>query len=85
MATNVEKVEAGPRGIIISFRDNRFARPDELIRYVTAQGSLAKVRPDMRIVFTGDFEGEDQRMKGVTSLLRDLLALIEKPEAKKKN
>lgn len=85
LAINVEKVEAGPRGIIISFRDNRFARPDELIRYVTAQGSLAKVRPDMRIVFTGDFEGEDQRMKGVTSLLRDLLALIDKPEAKKKN
>ena len=39
----------------------------------------------MRIVFTGDFEGEDQRMKGVTSLLRDLLAIIDKPDAKKKN
>jgi transcription-repair coupling factor (superfamily II helicase) len=84
LATNVEKVEAGPRGIIISFRDNRFARPEELIRYVTAQGSLAKVRPDMRIVFTGDFESEEQRMKGVASLLRDLVALIEKPALTKK-
>ena len=84
LTANVEKVEAGPRGIIISFRDNSFARPEELIRYVTAQGSLAKVRPDMRIVFTGDFEGEDDRMKGVTTLLRDLVKLIEKPQAQKK-
>lgn len=84
LTANVEKVEAGPRGIIISFRDNSFARPDELIRYVTKQGSLAKVRPDMRIVFTGDFEGEDERMKGVISLLRDLVTLIEKPELQKK-
>ena len=84
LTANVEKVEAGPRGIIISFRDNSFARPDELIRYVTSQGSLAKVRPDMRIVFTGDFEGEDERMRGVISLLRDLVALIEKPQPQKK-
>ena len=84
LTANVEKVEAGPRGIIISFRDNSFARPDELIRYVTSQGLLAKVRPDMRIVFTGDFEGEDERMKGVISLLRDLVALIEKPQPQKK-
>ena len=84
LTANVEKVEAGPRGIIISFRDNSFARPDELIRYVTSQGSLAKVRPDMRIVFTGDFEGEDERMKGVISLLRDLVALIDKPQPQKK-
>ena len=84
LAANIEKVEAGPRGIIISFRDNRFARPEELIRYVTAQGSLAKVRPDMRIVFTGDFESEEQRMKGVNSLLRDLVQLIKAPVVVKK-
>ena len=42
------------------------------------------MRPDMRIVFTGDFESEEQRMKGVASLLRDLVALIEKPALTKK-
>ena len=84
MRANVEKVDAGPRGIIIGFRDNAFARPDGLIRYVTAQGSIAKVRPDMRIVFIGDYEKESARIKAVQSLLRDLVSIAEEPEPAKK-
>ena len=84
MRANIEKVDAGPRGIIIGFRDNAFARPDGLIRYVAAQGSLAKVRPDMRIVFIGDYEKDSVRIKAVQSLLRDLVGIAEEPEPLKK-
>ena len=61
---NVEKVEAGPKGIIVSFRDNAFANPDGLVAYVAEQGSFAKVRPDMRIVFIRDVEDAGRAPQG---------------------
>ena len=33
------------------------------MRYIGEQGSLAKVRPDMRIVFIRDFDTAEQRLK----------------------
>lgn len=78
---NVEKVDAGPKGVVVSFRDNAFANPTGLVRYVAEQGSFAKVRPDMRIVFTRDFETPDERLKGCTVILRALARIAEAKQA----
>ncbi|WP_046865221.1 transcription-repair coupling factor [Microvirga massiliensis] len=78
---NVEKVEGGPKGIIVSFRDNSFANPGGLISYVSEQASFAKVRPDMKIVFIRDVERPDERMKATTSILRNLAKIAEKKAA----
>jgi len=74
---NVEKIEAGPRGVIVAFRDNSFANPDGLIRYVGEQGSMAKVRPDMKIFFVGDHERPKDRLVASRAILRDLVAIAE--------
>jgi transcription-repair coupling factor (superfamily II helicase) len=78
---NVEKVEAGPKGIIVSFRDNAFANPAGLIAYIAEQGSFAKVRPDMKIVFTRDVEALDERLKVTTGILRNLVRIAERKKA----
>ncbi len=78
---NVDKVDAGPKGVIVSFRDNAFANPEGLVRYVGEQGSLAKVRPDMRIVFIRDFDDADERLKGTSVILRNLATIAEKKKA----
>jgi transcription-repair coupling factor (superfamily II helicase) len=75
---NVDKVEGGPKGIIVSFRDKSFADPAGLIAYVTEQGSFAKVRPDMKIVFIRDVEDLDERLKVTTGILRNLVRIAEK-------
>ena len=31
---NVEKVDAGPKGAVITFRDNKFAQPDRLVYFI---------------------------------------------------
>jgi transcription-repair coupling factor (superfamily II helicase) len=78
---NVEKVEAGPKGIIVAFRDNEFANPEGLVSYVAKQGTLAKVRPDMRVVFIDDFETAEQRLTGTRRLLTDLARIAERKKA----
>ena len=61
---HVEKLDAGAKGLTLAFRDNSFANPTGLVKWVTAQGSLARVRPDMRIVIVGDFEELKDRLEG---------------------
>jgi len=78
---HVEKVEAGPKGVIISFRDNSFANPQGLVRYVAEQGPQAKVRPDMKIVFVRDFETTAARLEGTRQILRTLAAIAAKKAA----
>ena len=52
---NVEKVDAGPKGVVIHFRKREFADPAGLVRYIGEQGSLAKIRPDQSVVFMRDW------------------------------
>ncbi|HLW92219.1 MAG TPA: transcription-repair coupling factor [Roseiarcus sp.] len=75
---NVEKIEAGPKGATLAFRDNSFANPMALVRYVEKQGPLAKVRPDMRVVFIRDFETLEARLEGVLAIMRDLAKIAGK-------
>jgi transcription-repair coupling factor (superfamily II helicase) len=78
---NIEKVDGGPKGIIVSFRDNSFANPNGLISYVAEQASFAKVRPDMKIVFIRDVEEPNERIKTTTTILRDLVRIAERKAA----
>ena len=78
---HVEKVEAGPKGIIVGFRNNSFADPAALVRYIAKQGADAKVRPDMKIVFMGDFTRAKDRLDGARKILRDLVRIAEKKGA----
>ena len=75
---HVEKVDAGPKGVIVAFRDNSFANPAGLVKYVAQQGSEAKVRPDMKIVFIRDFETVDERLEGTRVIMRALVGIAGK-------
>ncbi|MGO9132955.1 MAG: transcription-repair coupling factor [Methylovirgula sp.] len=78
---NVEKLDAGPKGVTLAFRDNSFANPQGLVRYVAQQGHDAKVRPDMRIVFIRDFEEQAERLEGTKRIMQTLASLAMKKAA----
>jgi transcription-repair coupling factor (superfamily II helicase) len=78
---NVEKIEAGPKGAVISFRDNTFANPERLVAFIRDQGRGARVRPDMKVVFFAEWEKAEQRLRGTAAILRDLVALTEPAKA----
>ncbi len=74
---NVEKVEAGPKGVVVAFRNNEFANPGGLISYIGEQGSMAKIRPDQRIVLIRDWKSGEDRLKGVATVMTRLVRLAE--------
>jgi transcription-repair coupling factor (superfamily II helicase) len=75
---NVEKIEVGPKGAVLSFRDNSFANPEGLISYINKHAVGAKVRPDMKVVFFDEWDTADERIKGAEDILRALAAIAEK-------
>jgi transcription-repair coupling factor (superfamily II helicase) len=74
---NVEKVDAGPKGVVIAFRNNIFANPPGLMRWIQSEGSLAKVRPDQKVVVIRDWERPEKRLKGTATILIVLSRLAE--------
>jgi transcription-repair coupling factor (superfamily II helicase) len=78
---NVEKVDAGPKGAVITLRDNKFAQPERLISFIRQHGKAARVRPDMKVVFFQEWETPEQRLMGTTEILRQLANLAEDRKA----
>ncbi len=75
---NVEKIDVGPKGAVLSFRDNIFSNPDGLISYIAKHPVGARVRPDMKVVFFDEWETPKARIKGATDILRALAGIAEK-------
>ncbi|OUT42386.1 MAG: transcription-repair coupling factor [Micavibrio sp. TMED2] len=72
---NVSKLDAGPKGAMIGFHQDRFPHVDRLMDYINKQRGMAKLRPDQRLVFPRMWEDRKQRLAGVTRILQELADL----------
>jgi transcription-repair coupling factor (superfamily II helicase) len=77
----VERIEVGPKGAVLAFRDNVFANPEGLIAFIREQGADARVRPDMKVVFFDEWDTPAARIKGASAILRRLVAIAERAKA----
>jgi transcription-repair coupling factor (superfamily II helicase) len=77
LRANIEKLDVGPKGAVIAFRDNSFAQPDRLVFFIRQHGQAAKVRPDMKVVFLQTWETPEERLAGATEIVRQLANLAE--------
>ena len=75
---NVERIEVGPKGAVLAFRENIFANPEGLIAYIGKHPEGVRVRPDMKVVFFDEWESAPERLKGATGILRTLVGIAEK-------
>jgi len=78
---NVERIEVGPKGAVLAFRENVFANPEGLIAYIGKHPEGARVRPDMKVVFFDEWETAPERLKGATGILRTLVGIAERAKA----
>jgi transcription-repair coupling factor (superfamily II helicase) len=72
---NVEKLDAGPKGVVIHFRGREFADPVGLVRFIGEQGSLAKIRQDQSVVFIRDWATPEKRLAGSAVIMTQLAKL----------
>ena len=78
---NVAKLDAGPKGVVVQFRDNEFADPAGLVRFIAEQGSLAKIRSDHSVVLSRDWPTAEKRLAGAAVVMTQLSRLADKAAA----
>ncbi|WP_306119386.1 MULTISPECIES: transcription-repair coupling factor [unclassified Roseitalea] len=74
---NVEKLDAGPKGAVVQFRNKEFADPAGLVRWIGEQGDLARIRPDQSVVFSRNWPTPDKRLAGGAVLMTRLADLAD--------
>ncbi len=76
----VEKIEAGPKGAVVSFRNDRFSNPDGLVRFIEARSESIKIRPEQKLVYMNSWSNVDARVTGVRRFMGELVALVDESE-----
>jgi transcription-repair coupling factor (superfamily II helicase) len=74
-AAGIDKVEAGPKGCLLSFRQNRFARPEKLVAYIGQRAANINLRPDHKLVVRQNWDSAKSRVAGIRSLMKEIAAL----------
>jgi len=73
----VAKVEAGPKGAVLRFHNDRFANPAGLVRFLQEQAGTAKLRPDQHLVVMRQWDETRERLRGIHGLLHHLAEIAE--------
>lgn len=72
----IEKLDAGDKGIVLSFRENASIDPSKLVEFVRSDPRGLKLRPDMKLVAFGDWPDTARRSKAASNILKKLSELL---------
>lgn len=74
---NIEKIDAGAKGFLISFRNNIFARPDRLIEFINRQFGAVKIRPDQKLFVEKNLESYVVRTETIKNYIGKIVSLLD--------
>ena len=75
---NIEKLDAGPKGLVVQFKDKQFANPAALLAWIGDISTLAKVRPDQSLFIQRDWKTPERRLKGTAVIASKLADMASK-------
>ncbi|WP_322099143.1 transcription-repair coupling factor [Haematospirillum jordaniae] len=81
LRAHMEKVDAGPKGAVLTLRGNTFPNPEGLVRFISQNIALVKVRPDHKIVYVRHWPMPEDRMAGLYQLMENLAKVAEEVTA----
>lgn len=75
---NINKIDAGRKGFVLSFRDNHFAQPEALITWITKKQSSVQLKSDHKLVVKDDMSQNDAtiRTERIKACLEEMLTLL---------
>ena len=69
----VNKLDAGPKGLVMSFENNEFTKPAALIKFIQKNADVLSLRSDHRIILKSNWQNETSRLEGVKRFLIKLV------------
>lgn len=77
----ISKLDAGPKGAVLTFRETGFPDPLALVRFITERPDDYKMRPDGKLVIQGGWPEATQRLKALRGVLESLSRLAARKAA----
>ncbi len=72
----ITRIEIGPKGMVVTFRDNAFPKPEALIGHIARHSGRYKIRPDSKLVVMLDAASADARLKEVKTVVETMRGLL---------
>ena len=80
LRAGVERIDAGPKGAAVFFKDRTFANVDGLLAFVSENQDQVKLRPDQSLVFRMKSDGAEARLAHIRQISKALADLAQ-PQA----
>jgi transcription-repair coupling factor (superfamily II helicase) len=77
----IAKLDAGPKGAVMTFREAGFPDPAALVRYVQSRPLDLKMRPDGKLVAPGEWATPPVRLKALNGLLEQVAGIAARKAA----
>ena len=77
----IAKLDAGPKGAVLTFREEGFGDPMALVRFVQERPDDFKMRPDGKLVVQGGWPEAPQRLKVLRGVLESLARVAQRKAA----
>ena len=74
----IARVDAGPKGAVVTFHRNTFANAQGLATFLQLSRGQARLQPDHKLVFKGAWDQAEVRFKGVRQLVSALANIAAK-------
>lgn len=73
---NIDKIDAGAKGVLLAFRNNTFAAPDKLLDLVVRSFGAIKLRPDQKLFVERNLESYVTRVETIKNLVMRIYGLL---------
>lgn len=71
----IEKVDTGPKGMVLSFFNNKFKKPEKLIDYIAKNPVRIKLRGDQKLILFHEWKTPEDKLAGTKASLEEIVGL----------
>lgn len=76
LRAGIARIDAGPKGAVLSFYQDRFVNPDALLAYLAKHPTRFKLRADQKLLLMEDLSRESNIIPAITRAVSEIAALI---------
>ncbi len=75
ISAGIDKIDVGPKGVVLSFYKDNFTNPDNLIEYIHKNPTTVKLRGDNKLVVNHSVTNSEQSIVSVKNILTKIITL----------
>ena len=68
----IKIIDAGPKGMLIGFKNNYFKDTDKLFKWINDKSGLIKIRPDQKLFVQKNLKTRDEKINVVVDIITQL-------------